>query len=133
VVVVAFATRHREDLVRPDYYEEEVRYQEQLERLNRTLAVRHDTAITYDDTNQNVVITLPPEHARQQPSGRINFYRPSDASLDREVRLAPDAAGIQRVDASKLRAGLWKVRLYWTVHHQDFYLDQPIIVGPKTS
>jgi hypothetical protein len=37
--------------------------------------------------------------------------------------------GIQEVDAQKLRAGLWKVRVFWNVDGQEYFFDQPIVVG----
>jgi hypothetical protein len=29
--------------------------------------------------------------------------------------------------------GLWKVRVSWTVEHQDYFLDQKVVVGSKDS
>ena len=130
--LVVFASRQKMDLVRGDYYDEEIRYQEQLNRMNLTLPIADQVAIRYEATRQSIHIALPLDHGKKA-TGRIRLYRPSDESLDREIPLALDADGAQQVDASKLPSGLWKVRLYWTVEGKDYYFSDTVIVAPKTS
>lgn len=133
VVFVAFAARNKLDLVRPDYYAEEIQFQRQLDRLNRTQSLARQVTIAYDAAQQTVAIALPPAHAGQPTSGRIHFYRPSDASLDRDVQLAVNEQGVQLVDARKLRPGLWKVRVQWTTSGQEYFFDQSVVVGHAES
>jgi nitrogen fixation protein FixH len=130
---IVFAVRQREDLVRHDYYEAEVLYQQQLDRANRGQAVGREVAINYDVASQRVTIQLPRDQALLRPTGSINFYRPSDASLDHTTPLLPDANGVQHVNAAQLRSGLWRIRLYWTVKGQEFYFDQNIVIGPRQT
>lgn len=127
VAFIAFAMRQREDLVSADYYEREVRYQSQLDSMNRSQALAARVVITYEPVARRIVITLPDAY-RRGAAGRVQLYRPSDARLDREVPLALDADGIQHLDATQLQDGLWKVRVKWSVNGQDYFLDQPVIV-----
>jgi len=129
VAFIVFATRQKIDLVRHDYYEEEVRFQQQLDRLTRTRPVHAEVAVAYDAGHQQITLTLPAAHAHRPATGQIHFYRPSDAGLDRDIELAVNFDGIQEVDAQKLRAGLWKVRVFWNVDGQEYFFDQPIVVG----
>jgi hypothetical protein len=126
---ITYAVQQNMDLVRLDYYEEEIRYQQQLDRLNRTQNLHGKVSVAYDPTQQAIVLTLPAAHARQQLSGRIQFYRPSDASLDYTEPLTVKADGTQRLDPRNLRPGLWKIRVQWTAAGQDYFFDQPIVVG----
>jgi len=126
---ITFAVRQNMDLVRKDYYEEEIRYQQQIDRQNRTQAIRSEVNVSYDGTQQAITLTLPSTHARQQASGTIQLYRPSDASLDRTVQLVVNAEGTQRLDAKALRPGLWKVRIQWTTAGQDYSFDQSVVIG----
>jgi len=128
VAFIAFAMRQREDLVSADYYEREVRYQSQLDSMNRSQALAAQTVVTFEPAQQVIVITLPPAQT-QGATGNIHLYRPSDARLDRNVPLALNAAGIQRLDAKDLRDGLWKVRVRWNVLGKDYFVDQPVIVS----
>ncbi len=100
-----FACRQNIQLVQRDYYDGEVRYQQQLDRLNRAQSLGREIAITYDHTSQEISVKLPVAHANPLTSGQIRFYRPSDASLDRDCVLQLDARGVQRFQARDLRPG----------------------------
>src|SRR5262249_28670359 len=82
--------------------QDEVRFQQQLDRLNRTRPLTTAVAVAYDANQQAITVTLPAAHARHSASGHIHFYRPSDASLDRDVPLAVSADGVQRVETNGL-------------------------------
>ena len=128
VSFAVFASRQSVDLVQSDYYEQEIRYQEQFDRIARTQELGSEAAIVYDAAQACITVTLP-RSPGATPSGAIQLYRPSDAQLDQELRLALDQKGQQRVDTRPLRAGLWKVRVRWAVDGREFYLDQPVVVG----
>ena len=133
VSFIIFASRQRMDLVRPDYYEEDMRFQGQLDRLNRTEPIGSEVKVACDGKQQLITIELPREQAVGGPAGRIQFYRPSNASMDRNVQLAVNSEGIQQVDAKTLPAGLWKVRVQWTVNGRDYFVDRAIVVERGSS
>lgn len=124
-IFVVWAMRQRDDLVSADYYEREIRYQQQLDALNRSSALAAEVIVTFDAAQQAILITLP---AAKGATGRVHLYRPSDARLDRDLPLELNDAGVQRLDATRLTAGLWKVRVAWSVDGKDYYLDRPVIV-----
>jgi nitrogen fixation protein FixH len=128
VTFIAWAVRQRNDLVSADYYEREVRFQSQLDSMNRSQPLATQTVVTFESAPQTIVITLPVAQV-QGATGSVHLYRPSDARLDRELPLALSAAGIQRVDAKDLRDGLWKVRVKWSVGGTEYFIDQPVIVA----
>jgi hypothetical protein len=129
LVVMAFS--QKVDLVSPDYYEQEIKYQGRIDRVERTRnAVTHGS-VAYDATAQCITISLPKNQAGQAVSGSVELYRPSASGMDRAVRFAPDANGVQRLDASGMAPGLWRVRVSWTVEKQDYFLDQKVVVGSK--
>jgi len=132
---VVWALGQKQDLVTENYYEQEIRYQEQLDRLNRTQAQAGQTTVTFDALRNSIVISLPAAQA-QGASGRIHLYRPSNAKLDHEVPLAINAGGVQTLDARAMAAGLWKVRIEWIVNGQEYYFDQAVVVtggAPSTA
>lgn len=125
---ITYAVRQDMDLVRGDYYEEEVRFQKQLDRLNRTAAVRSEVALQYDAARAEVTLRLPAAHLSGQPKGHIHFYRPSDAALDFQVPLNVDVAGLQRIDVSALRAGQWRARVQWGATGQDYFFEETVVL-----
>lgn len=128
-----WAVRQKIDLVGADYYEQEVRYQKQIDRQARTLAMGEPVAIAYSRDSNRISIALPATHAQSSPTGQIRFYRPSDASLDRTLPLAVDATGRQELDASALLNGRWKVRVDWTSAGADYTAEENLDVGRKAA
>lgn len=124
---VVWAVRNHEDLVSADYYEREVRYQQQLDSMNRAQPLALQAVVTFDPAQHRIIITIPTAQA-QGATGNVHLYRPSDAGLDRSLPLALNADGVQHLDTKELREGLWKVRLKWTANGQDYFLDRSVIV-----
>ena len=125
---ITFAVRQNMDLVRPDYYEEEIRFQNQLDRLNRTSAIRGEIALRYEAANHEVTLRLPAAHLGPRPSGQVHFYRPADAALDVDVPLAVDSTGLQRIGVGSFRAGHWKIRVQWTASGQDYSFEETLVL-----
>jgi hypothetical protein len=128
VAWITFASRQKMDLVRKDYYDEEIRFQKQLDRSNRAQSIRGEVHAIYDSTTQSILVTLPAAHVRQSVAGRIHLYRPSDAKLDRVIPLSIPAEGAQRIPAAILRPGLWKVRVEWTFAGLDYFFDDSVVI-----
>jgi len=129
--MIVVASTHQVDLIRPDYYDQEIKYQTQLDRLNRTARLSDSVRISYNEASQRITIVLPPSHASQGAVGHIQLYRPSAMGLDRELPLKCGSDGLQTLDATGLIPGLWKVRVQWTVENQEFFADQKIVIGAK--
>ena len=133
VGLIVMACSQKVDLVSADYYENELKFQGRIDQVERTRSAVTQASVAYDAALKCITISLPADQARRDISGHIDLYRPSAAGMDRTVKLAPDAHGVQRLDAAGLAPGLWKVRVSWTVEKQDYYLDQKVVVGSKPS
>ena len=129
---VVFASRQKMDLVREDYYDQEIRFQQQIDRVHRTVAVLANADIDYDRAGDLVTLSLPSVQ-HHEISGTVSFYRPSDASLDTDVKLGLDLAGHQSVNVRALRAGLWKVRVQWQATGQEYVFEKPIVIQRRAS
>ena len=125
---VVVAVRNDPELVRPDYYEQEIAYQKQIDRLSRTAAVRSELSVAYDLAKANVALRIPAAHLTDKLNGTIHFYRPSNAKLDFHLPLTLDATGSQNVPTAKLQGGLWKVRVSWTSGGQEYFHDQSLVL-----
>lgn len=128
---VTFCTRHPADLVAADYYEQEVRYQGQIDRLQHAQQNAQTATVTYDEASKIICVSLA-ANSQGKPAGSIQLYRPSATDLDRQFKLAPDEKGVQTIDARSLLPGLWKVRVSWTTGKKEFFLDQKIVIGSKS-
>jgi YD repeat-containing protein len=133
VGLVVMAVSQKVDLVSADYYEQELKFQGRIDRVLRTRGAASQTAVAYDAAARCITIALPADQARHKVWGSVELYRPSAARMDRAVKFDPDANGVQRLDAAGMAPGLWRVRVTWTAEKQNYYLDQKVVIGPKTS
>jgi nitrogen fixation protein FixH len=126
--LIVMACMQRVDLVSNNYYEEEIRYQKQIDRVEREQHLESQATAAYDPATRRVTISLPLHPTPGQVQGHIQFYRPSDADVDENYELKPDADGAQIIDASRLEQGLWRVKVSWSASGQDYYFDQKFVV-----
>lgn len=131
LALVVVACLNRNELVTQDYYEQEIRYQEHMERAGRARLL--PASVVFDASRQSIQIALPSEHVQQGLTGSIQLYRPSNAALDRELPLAADARGGQIIDARSLHPGLWKIRVSWMANGQSYVIEQKMILGGASS
>jgi nitrogen fixation protein FixH len=128
VSFIVWASHQRTDLVRADYYEAEIKFQQQIDRVERSRPVEAAVAVTYDLKSSKITVQLPPE-THQGAFGKIELYRPSDARQDKQIKLAADSKGQQQLDVRHLKSGLWKVRVTWTSSGQEYFVEKPITIS----
>jgi hypothetical protein len=133
VGLVVMACSHKVELVSADYYEQELKFQGRIDRVERTRSAPAQATVTYDAGDKCIIVSLSADQVGHEVSGRIELYRPSAADLDRAVKLDPDTNGVQRLDATGLAPGLWRVRITWTSEKQNYYLDQKVVLGSRVS
>lgn len=127
--MVVIAAMHRDHLVSETYYEQELKYQNQIDSAARTKT--SGASVALDAAGGSLTVTFPPAQVAQKISGTIEFYRPSAPDLDRQFPLAPQADGTQKLDVSQLASGLWVARVKWNAAGMDYFLEQKITVAGK--
>ncbi|GAB3904942.1 hypothetical protein GCM10028803_35090 [Larkinella knui] len=120
--MVYWMCRQRVDLVRDDYYQTEMAYQQQINRVARTAKLVESPAIHFDASQQSIGLT---RSETGSSGGKLTFYRPSDRRQDRSVSLQP---GQTTVSTAKLASGFWRVQLNWSENGQEFYTEQTITI-----
>ena len=105
---VIWSLRHRQDLVMPDYYEQELSHQARME-ANARARQQAEHALRYDTRAKTFAIELPVVASNVQ----IALYRPSDASLDRTLTVDMSARPAAPFAVTDLKAGLWRAHLTW--------------------
>lgn len=120
IVFMVFRTmKENVDLVSPDYYQQELKFQDQIDRQNQSATL--DKQPTIEVTEKNVAIIFPAAIAAENNSGTIKFYRPSDSSKDFTTPLQLDSSGIQTVASDKFIKGVYEVQLTWNAGGKNYY------------
>jgi len=120
---VAFAMGRRVDLVSTDYYERSLELERRLNAKRNALEL--GDAVALEQKPSMLAITFGMGEARSA-TGRIVFYRSSDAHADREVPLALDAAGRQVVPLNGMKSGNWSLQIEWRLRDRDYYVERQL-------
>ena len=117
------------DLVSPDYYQQELRYQQRMESMARTQALPAPVQVHYARTAQRLTLQLPPTLARRAVRGELHFFRPSDQKLDFTLPFAPagDSAR-QELSTARLAAGYWRLRVDFTASGQQYFIEKELSI-----
>ncbi len=126
LVVVIYLMNQKVDFVTDNYYEKELVYQDQIDRINRTNILADEQVINYN--GKFVSITIPAYAENEVLAGEIYFYRPSDSKYDIKIPLIPDSTGVQIIPVKDLIKGLWMVKVNWNNGKEDFFTEKRVIV-----
>lgn len=115
--------RQRVDLVRDDYYQTEMAYQQQLDQMTNA---RHTTPITlaFESSDQTLTFSLP----TALRTGTIYFYRPADRQLDFTIPIPAAHTNQQEVSTAGLARGPWRIKCTWTDGKRAFYTEETLIL-----
>jgi hypothetical protein len=104
-------------LVTQNYYEEEIRYQEHIDKVTnaKDLGV---IVLDFDAKNKVMDLNLPAD-----ASGSIHLFRPSDARLDQRIKIDSDKKSL---DLAGLKPGYWHIKLTWEKDGIAYYEEKKI-------
>ncbi|MBT3252218.1 MAG: hypothetical protein HN729_05300 [Candidatus Marinimicrobia bacterium] len=127
ITLVIFTMTIDENLVVEDYYSQDLVYQEQLDKANRTAALGETFIIKYV-RGSGVKVKINDKFINDIIIGNIVFYRPSDKNLDRQINLEL-INGDQFINTSTFENGLWEIQISWSMNDVDYYSSQKIIIN----
>lgn len=127
--VVIIAATHREHLVNDHYYEQELRFQTQIDGAARAQAA--GATLQYDAATGRVVLRVPVTQLARKLSGQVTFYRAAAPTLDREFALEPASDGAQSFETAPFAAGPWRVCAAWTADGLNFFIEEKITVAAR--
>ncbi|WP_460618777.1 FixH family protein [Hymenobacter ruber] len=124
--MVQQAMRTTVDLVSPDYYKQELAYQQRMESVARTAALPAPVQLHHEPAAQRLTLQLPATLAGQTVRGNIHFFRPSDQKLDFALPLKTGTQ--QQFNTAKMRPGYWRVRVDFTADNQAYFVEKELII-----
>jgi len=111
------------DLVAEDYYEKEIKYQEQISKMKNSAEVTNTFSISEDESN--VVITFP---GSSEPEGTIVFFRPSDKTMDKSYAIALSTNHQQLISKSELGKGRYEISADWKEGGKQYFIKKDIFI-----
>ncbi|MCB0722636.1 MAG: FixH family protein [Ignavibacteriae bacterium] len=124
LAMVFYVFNLKMDLVEDNYYEQDLKYQEHINTLEKTLKDRENLQIV--KKAGSIDIQFPEQGST--PGGEIFFYRPSDAGKDFKINISPDVKRMQNVSTSNLDPGIWKIQVTWYSDNQKYYKEERVFI-----
>lgn len=128
LVLVVMSTRQKIDLVTDNYYAEELRFQDKINKTAR--ATRLTDPLTWEVDNNGIQIHYPASFSEKNLSGKISLYCPSDDSRDLSFQVDPAENNEQIIPASKIPDGRYYLQIDWK-NEEDTYWNEDLIVINK--
>ena len=113
------------NLVSQNYYEQEINYQDPIEKVRRTQALG-DVMLKYNSEEKTILLQMPATYKELLLTGTITLFRPSNDKLDMQIPLQLGRDQSQLVDVSDLENGLWKVRVYFSAADETYFSEKTI-------
>ena len=126
--LVWFSSCQNFDLVEKGYYQKELAYQQQIDRVKRTQLLAANVRINLGAEQRILTIQFPSDSLLSDISGSIKLYKPSDAGQDRTLPLTLDAHNRHEIDMTGYSAGLWRVYVNWVSESNEYYTEEMIVI-----
>ncbi len=126
VMFIYIAFNQDVNLVRDDYYEAEVKYNETMEKVKRTSALVDKLKISVIENN--IQLQFPKISKSENINGNILLYRPSERNKDLSITIRPDSNYLQTINTANMLSGMWKVKVDWTADSISYLNDDIIMV-----
>lgn len=123
-ILVVICVRQDISLVSKNYYQEELAYQQQIDRMNNTARLEEKPTIAI--TGQTLEIQF--SQFNNLEEGEVKVFRPSDLRFDKQFILHTSRETTQRFDISSFPKGMYRVKMYWSMKDKKYYVEQVIIL-----
>lgn len=126
IFMVSFSMSQKIELVSPDYYAKELKYQDKINEMNNANALTEQ--VNHTITKVGIEIQFPTVFTNKNVKGEVVFFCPSDASKDYKTPLALNANGAQLIAGSLLQSGMYKMQLSWTADSKNYFTEETIVI-----
>ncbi len=114
------------DLVVEHYYDAEIQYQQQIDRIERTRSLPEQPSIRLNE--EGIVLSFPRSFVSTELTGTVHVYRPDDKRLDVTLPVGPDSANIQLIPIGLLKSGTWNVQVTWNGSGVGYYNELRVTI-----
>lgn len=124
ITLVYKCTEQTVDLVSADYYDKEIQFQKQINRINNSAALESQIVVTAE--NGAVNVQFPELFKGIKLLGNITFFKPDNASHDFEIPINLDGELLQSIPSAKLASGRWNVKVNYNDGDKEYYAEEKI-------
>ena len=120
LLMVFKSSIQKRDLVTPDYYAKELKFQERIDAVKKTQAL--SAPVKCELIDQQMVISFPKEFVGKSITGSILLYCPSDNNKDIEQAFSV-STNPYTMQLPVNKKGLYEVQISWQVDGISYYFE----------
>jgi hypothetical protein len=121
VTLVVLSSQQDIPLVRKDYYEHDLKYNEHLTRMANSQKLTKNVAVKYDESNEKITLQFPEE--MEKLSGNILVFRPSQEGIDFTLPIEKLTNNTLIFGTSEMLKGKWKLKINWENNSTTYYKE----------
>jgi hypothetical protein len=116
--------KYDHDLVTEDYYKKELEFQNDIDK--ETNAKNLVENLSWKKTTEGLVITFPETLIKENITGKVFLYRPSNKQFDFETELSLSNHKLLIPD-KRLLDGRWNIKVDWQYNGKSYLYKKEII------
>lgn len=116
--------KYDHDLVTEDYYKKELEFQNDIDK--ETNAKNLVENLKWQKTTEGLVITFPETLIKENITGKVFLYRPSNKQFDFETELSLSNHNLLIPD-KRLLDGRWNIKVDWQYNGKSYLYKKEII------
>jgi len=116
--------KYDHDLVDEDYYQLELEFQNDIDKLNNARALENN--LSWKKTDEGIIIVFPEDLDIKNITGKVFLYRPSNKHLDFETQISLSNYNLLIPD-KRLLDGRWNIKVYWQYKKTSYLFSKEIM------
>lgn len=121
-VLVTVCMREDISLVSKNYYQDELAYEKQIQRINNTYQLKEKPTVIIDKHTLKIRFN----QFSNMEHGLIKLFRPSDSKFDKQFVLQSTNSNEQQFDLAALPKGMYRAKMQWSMKNKDYYFEKVI-------
>lgn len=126
LVFLFFSFYNTWDLVEENYYQKDITYQQQIDRMAHANALSSKPTFVYSKTKKQIVLSMPAQFTPNTLRGKILFFKPADKAKDVSINLICNDQNKQVIPTTQLGSGMWRIKFTWSDAEKSYYMEEVI-------
>lgn len=125
--VLYFSTTLNNDKVADNYYDAEIKYQDYIDKLERTKTLEIKPIIIQNA--DYIIIQFDSLKNNESIIGEISLQKPENKKNDKLIKLNLDANNQHKILMSELKKGKWNLELSWSENDNSYLMNKIIWIN----
>ncbi|MBK9737262.1 MAG: FixH family protein [Saprospiraceae bacterium] len=121
------AKQQDNSLVMDNYYEEDLKYQQQFDKIKNTSELPEKVIIEYNKAGKMLVLSFPGD-STASISGSVILYNPAYQKSDVKYDFNIGKRSKYNISLDKISLGRWKIKIDWQQSDKKYYQEEEIIL-----